>query len=290
MHFKILLVVLIFSFFIIPNKGNSQEKDLFTFSSTHKIEERNSYSIFYPINVEDYDGVVVLIHSMQASNPKVYGNFINFLLRKNYIVIYPAYQDYVVSKNAEDLNFISSSLTSAYKDIKKNYENVLNLPVTFIGHSMGGIIAYELASGQVEVPKMPSCVISLCPAEVKKHDINNINFNKLDSYDVYLIIEEENDKYYRNETGTRLFENNSASKRKRHIVHAKDEDEKSKHMNFWSPNKQYNSKNNTFFTYFPSLIGTTNEVDSEFYWKEISNALDCAISRKNCEGFKKSSK
>lgn len=285
MQLKIFIVVLLISVFLIPKQSFSQGKDLFTYSTVHKVEERASFSIFYPNGTEEYKGILVLIHSQQASNPKVYGDFIEKFLRKNYIIIYPAYQEYVLSQNKLDLEFISSSLKQAEEDIKKNYEDVKNLPVAYIGHSMGGVIAYELASGKVEVPKSPSCVIALCPAEVKSHKINEINFKKLDSYDVYLILEEEKDNFYNKGTGTALLEGISNAERKRHIVHSKDENGDSKHMNFWSPNKDFSSGNNTFVTYFPGLIGKTDAVDSEVYWLEISNALDCAFSRKNCEGF-----
>lgn len=271
---------------IMPKDLHSQGKDLFTFSAVHKLEERNSYSIYYPTDPEMYKGVVVLIHSDQGSNPKVYGNFIEKLLRDNYLVIYPSFQDYVVSANKKDLEFISSSLARAYADIKKNYDAVFNLPVGFIGHSMGGIIALELATGVVGVPKMPSCVISICPAEVNRHRMQNMNFDKLDWYDVYLVIEEEGDKFHKRGTGTRLIQNLSDGLRKRYVLRSKDELGSSKHMNMWSHNVQFSSKNNTFATYLSSFIGKTNRVDKEFYWPEIQNALDCAFSRQECDGFR----
>ena len=57
-------------------------------------------------------------------------------------------------------------------------------------------------------------------------------------------------------------------------------------MNFWSPNKDFDSGNNTFFTYFPNLIDQSNDVDRDFYWIEIDYALQCAFSRQNCDKFR----
>lgn len=276
-----------FLLLFLPFSSIGQTKDLFTFSAVHKIEERNSYSIFYPPSDDSYKGIVILIHSAQASNPKVYGNLLNELLRDNYIIIYPAYQDYVVSQNKSDLSFISKSITKAYSDIKKSYDQVLTLPVIFMGHSMGGIIVFELASGKVEIPKMPSAVISLCPAEVSHHKLEGINFEKLDWYDVYLIIEEEGDKYYRRGTGERLLNHISPGLRQKYIVHKKDEYGRSSHMNAWSYNKDYSSKNNTFITYYKNSAGRTNEVDETLYWATIKEAIGCAVERKACESYRK---
>ena len=286
MYAKFVCLIFLMLSVILPLELSSQTRDLFTFSAVHKLEERNSYSIFYPTDPELYKGVVVLIHSDQASNPKVYGNFIENLVRDDYIVIYPSYQDYVVSWNKKDLEFISASLQNAYNDIRKNYEAVYNLPVAFIGHSMGGIIALELGTGLVSVPKMPSCVISICPAEVNSHRLQNMDFNKLDWYDVYLVIEEKKDKFYRRKTGARIMDKLSKGSRKRYVLHSSDELGRSRHMNLWSNNLEFSSKNNTFATYFSSLIGSTNKVDTEFYWPEIKNAMDCAFSRQACEGFR----
>lgn len=286
MHSKLSAALLFTMGILLPFLTVGQSKDLFTFSSVHKVNERNSYSIFYPPSADLYEGIVVLIHSTQASNPKVYGNMINELLRDNFIVIYPAYQDYVVSDNSRDLEFISSSLISAYDDIKKNYAEVLNLPSIFIGHSKGGVLVFELASGKVDIPKMPSAVISLCPAEVTNHSLDDINFDKLDWYDVYLIIEEENDKYYKRGTGAEIFSNISEEARRRYIVHKKDDLGPSKHMNAWSYNSTYSSKNNTFLTYFNTPAGRTNAVDESFYWPRIKEALKCTVKREGCESFR----
>ena len=287
MYFKILFFVILIGIVLQANQANGQGKDLFTYSSVHKVEERESYSIFYPNDLEEYAGIIVLIHSQQASNPKVYGDFIESFLRKGYVLIYPAYQDYVVSQNKTDLDFIASSLKSAEKDIMKNYDDVKKLQVAFIGHSMGGIIVQELASGKVEIPWKPNCVISVCPAEVKSHKNEDINFKNMDPYALHLIIEEEKDKFYKRGTGTAILKGISDVERKKHVVHSRDEKGASKHMNFWSPNKVFSSKNNTFVTYFPKFIGETNEIDKDFYWVEIDKALECAFSRKNCDGFTK---
>jgi len=151
---------------------------------------------------------------------------------------------------------------------------------------MGGIIALELATGVVGVPKMPSCVISICPAEVRRHRLSNMNFTKLDWYDVYLVIEEEDDKFYRRATGQAIMSKLEQGLRKRYVFHSTDELGKSRHMNMWSNNVSYSSKNNTFATYFSQFIGATDDIDKNFYWPEIQNALDCAFSRRECENFR----
>lgn len=287
MRFSIPTLFFLFSLLFISPSASSQSKDLFTYTQVHKLEERKSYSIFYPVIEEEaYQGVIVLIHSLQASNPKVYGDFIEFLLRKKYIVIYPAYQDYVVSNNKKDIEFISQSLHNAYRDIEKNYKDVKSLPFAFIGHSMGGIIVQELTTNKVVLPFNPKCVISICPAEVRQHSLSSINFKELDIYDVYLVIEEQKDRHYKNGTGQKMYDMLLPAERKKYLVHSKSEQERSQHLNLWANNNSFSSKNNTFVTYFPGLWSTSDVVDSVFYWPEINQALECAFSRKDCSSFR----
>lgn len=279
-------IIIILFLFLLSYTAHGQLDERFRFASVHTVEERSSYSIFYPLNKSTYKGVVVLIHSNQASNPAVYGNFINKLLNENLIVIYPSFQSFAQSNNKLDKKYISESLDQAYDDIKLNYEDIMSLPVAFIGHSMGGVIVYEMALGQISVPKKPSCVISVCPAEVRHHKLDKLDYNKLDSYDVYLVIEEEKDKFYRRGTGKQITSELHNAKRKKYILHNKSEDSDSKHLNFWSHNKDYSSKNNTLVTYFRKRLGKTNQVDKEVYWPIMIQALDCAFSRQDCDTFR----
>jgi len=121
MYANIGYLLMMFFWVFMPVDSYSQTKDLFTVSVVHKLEERDSYSVFYPRETDALRGVIVLIHSDQASNPKVYGNFIEKLIRDNYIVIYPAYQDYVVSANKKDLSSPWKRHTLISKKIIKKY-------------------------------------------------------------------------------------------------------------------------------------------------------------------------
>lgn len=286
----ILLLLFCLSYFcgtISAQSGAFAQKDTrFRFGSIHKMNERNSYSIFYPVGTKEYAGLVILIHSDQSSNPNAYGKLIEELLRENYVIIFPSYQSFLWSNNKNDIMNINQSLGKAYADIEENYPKVLSLPVAFIGHSMGGIIAFELASVSPGPPKKPSAVISLTPAEVSYHKINNLNFKKLDNYDVYLILEEENDKFYKRETGKRIFENLEDAGRKKHLSYSKKDGEKSKHLNAWSFDNRFSSNNNGAASYFSKSIGKTNSVDEQYYWPEIKAALRCAFSRQGCEEFR----
>lgn len=279
-------IIIILFLFLLSYTGQSQMDERFRFASVHTLEERSSYSVFYPLNKATYRGVVVLIHSNQASNPALYGNFIDRLLREDMIVIYPSYQSFAQSNNKLDKKYISESLERAYNDIAVNYEEIMSLPVAFIGHSMGGVIVYEMALGQITVPKKPSCVVSVCPAEVKHHKLDRLDYNKLDSYDVYLVIEEEEDKFYRKGTGKAITSELYSAKRKKYVLNSKTEEFPSRHVNFWSRNKEYSSTNNTPVSYFGRRLAKTDKIDQEIYWPVIIQALDCAFSRRNCDAFR----
>jgi hypothetical protein len=100
------------------------------------------------------------------------------------------------------------------------------------------------------------------------------------------VIEEEKDKFYRRGTGKQITSELHNAKRKKYILHKKTEDSDSKHLNFWSYNKDYSSKNNTLATYFSKRLGKTNKVDKEVYWPIMIQALDCAFSRQDCDTFR----
>lgn len=120
--------------------------------------------LFEPAGAAGPRPVVVLLHGWGAVNPRTYGAWIEHLVRHGAVVLFPRYQ--------ADLRTLPDSMTeSAARSLQLAFAQLGGRAdrerVVFVGHSMGGIIAANLATlanGSAEAGfPVPRAVLAVQP-------------------------------------------------------------------------------------------------------------------------------
>jgi pimeloyl-ACP methyl ester carboxylesterase len=115
--------------------------------------------------------VVVFLHGWFAVNPGFYGAWIDHLVRRGCIVVFPRYQNDVGTLPQDFLPNALSAVRDALGVLHAGVEHVRPDPARFvlIGHSAGGNLAAQIAAlaadPHADLP-MPKALITLMPGEV----------------------------------------------------------------------------------------------------------------------------
>lgn len=276
---------IIICLFISSLLFGQQQNAFFQKSIIHKIDGRSSYSLFIPSDIKKVTGVVLLLHHNQAYNPKLYGGLIEFLLKQNQIVAFPAYQDLVVNKAAKDLQYISNSTNEINKRLATLIENHKTIPWTYIAHGSAACLALKLATNDKNpLVRKPNGIVFLAPIESKGYNLDQIDVKRLDNYDAYLIIDEKNSKGFKKQCGQKIntMLQKIRAQRLNYKLHETDSLGRSHQHNVLSNKLEYSTKQNSFLSYLSWYYAKTNEVDTKLYWPNIKQTLECAVKRKNC--------
>lgn len=96
--------------------------------------------------------LVVFLHGWSGVNPKPYSAWIAHLVRKGNIVAYPRYQEDIYTPFEEMEPSASASLRQAWKAlIRDGPVQPKQDSVAWISHSLGGVLAVNLASDSAEI-------------------------------------------------------------------------------------------------------------------------------------------
>lgn len=92
--------------------------------------------------------VVVFCHGWGAMNPKTYRAWIDHLVRRGNIVVYPLYQDSLRTKPDEFLPNAIDALKGAFASLASGAQGIRGDldRVAVVGHSAGGVLAAEIAA------------------------------------------------------------------------------------------------------------------------------------------------
>jgi dienelactone hydrolase len=106
------------------------------------------YWIFEPADPAPVSApVIVFMHGWSAVNPKAYGAWIAHLVKRGNIVIYPLYQDQVHTPPSDYLPNTITALKNALVILQQEgHVHPLLDKCAVVGHSMGGLIAVDLAA------------------------------------------------------------------------------------------------------------------------------------------------
>lgn len=253
----------------------AQEKSNFRFGDEHVNEGRSGYSIFYPItSKKHYKGVVVFLHDNQNINPKSYGGIIEHIVKQNFIVIYPHYQEFMISFPKNDMKYISEALNRFREDMEQSQSIGPDLPYIFIGHGTGAILAQNCIN-QEEYRNVRGALF-VAPVHNRKNKITK-NLSEAS----ILILEEEHSKSFKKllkEKETRGLKGRKIQT----IVHRSSSTQKAKRTSFRSYNNRFSSEKNGMKDYF-IRFDKPNAEDLKFYYPLLSRFLSCVIDNKECD-------
>ncbi len=254
-------------------------------------EEADGYYLFEPQQPQpDSAHVIVFFHGYGAYNPMAYGQWIEHLVRKGNIVIFPRYQKSMLSPLPSDY---ADNCAIAIKDALQklssgNHVRPKKSNLSFVGHSFGGAILANLSVNYKTfgIPK-PSVAMLCSPGT------GFVSMGTLDSYegmpaDIKLLVTvSEHDKIVGDEFALRVF-NEAKNVKDRNLIRQfrdthNDEYISAEHNEVYCLLMDYDSGHRSPSARRSMRISRTNYIDYYGYWKWFDALLDCSRNGNYCE-------
>ena len=133
------------------------------------------YWIFEPADPTPYQApVVVFLHGWGAMVPDLYWGWIRHIVLKGNIVIYPRYQAGLTTPPAEMTDHAVAAVWEALRELQSGRHVRPELDkVAFVGHSLGGVIAANMAAraGATGVLPVPAALMVVQPGDPPLTDL-----------------------------------------------------------------------------------------------------------------------
>ncbi|HLP18855.1 MAG TPA: T9SS type A sorting domain-containing protein [Chitinophagales bacterium] len=235
----------------------------------------------------DSANVVIFIHGLGETNPKLYGAFIKHLVRKGNIVIYPRYQKDLNTSNTTFNDSCAHGIRRGLDTIQQPGHVKGRMENYFIlGHSVGGVLTANMTMlhAQYGLPK-PLTAFSMQPGAA---GFLMPDYSAFPGDVKYLIAVGTEDVIVGTAPGTTLFNQtvNVPTSRKNLVTQRTDN-----HGNPSSDASHFaplagdvafdNGESNLFI--LASGSGPVDGVDFYLYWKLQDALMDCALRNENCE-------
>lgn len=239
--------------------------------------------------VPDSANVVVFIHGLGETNPKLYGAFIKHLVRKGNIVIYPRYQRDLNSDNATFSDSCAKGIQRALDTLQQPGHVKPRLQNFFIlGHSVGGILTANMSTryAMYGLPK-PLTAFSMQPgAQIAALLLNN--YNTMDADIKYLVLVGTDDIIVGTTTGQQLYNETTSipTSHKNLIQHYADTygnpDITATHFDPLAGDAAFDNGESNLFI-LASGSGPVDAYDYYCTWKLQDALMDCALHGTNCD-------
>jgi pimeloyl-ACP methyl ester carboxylesterase len=171
------------------------------------------YWIFEPADPKpEIAPLVIFNHGWSAMEPKAYGAWIDHIVKRGNIVVYPVYQDSLRTPPGDFTPNAAAGIHAAIAKLQSEPGQVKpDLgKVAFVGHSMGGVISANLAAQwqQLNVPR-PLVVMSVQPgntwAKPETMAITLADLGSIDKNTLLLAVSGDRDRLTRNIDAQRIF-------------------------------------------------------------------------------------
>ena len=165
-------------------------------SNTEVIDQYSGEDGFYLYIPEKTSGeVVVFIHGYGALNPMIYGGWLNHLLSKGHIIIYPRYQDKILGTKAR---FFADHVVNAVhrsQEILSRKGVPLQSAFHYLGHSYGGTITAYLGLHYEKYKLQKPASLMMCqPGTGPLNALRENSYNNMDPAIPFSIIVGSEDK------------------------------------------------------------------------------------------------
>jgi len=235
----------------------------------------------------DSANVVVFIHGLGETNPKLYGAFIKHLVRKGNIVIYPRYQKDLNTSNTTFNDSCAYGILRALDTIQQTGHVKGRIQNFFIlGHSVGGILTANMTMlyQQYGLPK-PLTAFSMQPGAA---GFLSPDYSSFPADVMYLSMMSENDIVVGTGPGTTLYNQTvNVPTSHKNLVHTYGDSHGSPaitatHFDPLAGDVAFDNGETNLFI----LASGSGPVDAfDFYctWKLQDALMDCALHNQNCE-------
>ncbi|HEX2982460.1 MAG TPA: hypothetical protein VHO28_02845 [Ignavibacteriales bacterium] len=260
-------------------------------ASIIKIDRANDEKGFYlymPDNPKpDSANVIVLNHGYGALNPALYGAWINHLVKRGNIVIYPRYQENLRTSPAKYTVNSAAAILRAFELLKNtsSYVKPKDSGYIIIGHSYGGVItaneAYNFAELKLPKPK----AVMICAPGTGGHDKGRYSSYKNMPADIpILLISEKDDEIVGDAFAKELYNSIAATPagKKIWLMHHPDDHGKeavtATHSEAVSSDKAYDNGQGRRRVRDRIEEAVPNAVDYYCYWRLADALIDAAFN------------
>jgi hypothetical protein len=160
--------------------------------------------------------VAVFFHSWGASNPQLYGGWIEHLARKGYLVLFPRFQEVNRTRPADATGIATSLVKEALEALTNDPEARPDIArVAYIGHLAGVPIALNLAAGaEKEGLPVPKLVLAAMPggiaSDAKSRGVLLDDLSELDRSTLIVVMSGDREYIASDRAGRRILKESSA--------------------------------------------------------------------------------
>ncbi|MDX1942045.1 MAG: alpha/beta fold hydrolase, partial [Saprospiraceae bacterium] len=101
--------------------------------------------IYNALDTNSKQRLIVFLHGYGASNPACYGGWIRHLVESGEVILFPKFQQGTFLPKPNKIERLVHESVESSLNYLKNKHNTVFDEIIFIGHSIGGIIAANLA-------------------------------------------------------------------------------------------------------------------------------------------------
>jgi acetyl esterase/lipase len=169
--------------------------------------------------------VIVFNHGWLAVNPAAYGAWIDHLVRRGQIVIFPRYQLDVATRPADFLPNALAAIRDAFDVLEASPKHIRPDRERFalVGHSAGGNLSAQLAAVAAEnhLP-VPKALVLLMPGEVQP--AREPALSRIDPSTLLVVAAAEDDRIVGDVRARQIFASTTsiASDRKKYVLYRSD--------------------------------------------------------------------
>ncbi|MES2705688.1 MAG: alpha/beta hydrolase fold domain-containing protein [Verrucomicrobiota bacterium] len=134
-------------------------------------EGGTSYWLFEPVGpVPAAAPLVVFLHGWAAIDPWLYGAWVEHLVRRGNVVLFPRYQSTLFSDPSDFLANTIQAVRDGMKELAQgSHVRLKPGQVAYVGHSMGGVLSADLAAcAETEHLPRPKAVMCVQPGGTRR--------------------------------------------------------------------------------------------------------------------------
>lgn len=156
--------------------------------------------------------VVVFLHGWGAMNPRIYRGWIDHIVRRGNIVVFPNYQDSLLTRTATFLPNAIAGISGAFDDLSRSPVRADLSHIAIVGHSAGALLSAEVAARAAAEGLPPFRVVM--PVEPGDGDRGGARASTIPSIDVgdmpastlFVVVVGAEDHLAGEELGLRLYD------------------------------------------------------------------------------------
>lgn len=253
-------------------------------------ESADGYWLFEPAAPKpDSAHLIIFIHGYGGYNPMIYADWIDHLVKKGNIVVFPRYQKHQLYPTPNLFaEYVALAIQNALEELNSgDHVRPILAQFAFVGHSYGGTITADLAINfeKFEIPKPQ--VLFLCSPGT-----GPLSMGRLESYkdmpaDVQmLIMTSEDDHVVGDEFGLKVFNESTQVCNRNFIRQFRDKHGEPRisayHNESYCLDEKYDSGHRPSTVSRAFRWSKLNAVDYFGYWKLFDAMLECSRNDRLC--------